>query len=390
LLALIDVVCRCNGQPVHHALYQRGVRGAAQNFSTDPHQQITNSTAVVPLHAASGSMHVTVYVGQPPQAQTLIVDTGSTLSAWTCESPSTTRRIIECGECVLTTKQHHCDYNNNSCTVEQSYTEGSSWSATEVNDLVAINSGRSIEESLDWTVSFPFGCQRHATGLFVRQYTATGILGLERTELSLIHVMYEEGLLQHNAFSLCVGGSGGYMGMGGALTNRHLEPMLYAPLYKRDKTTYTVQVKQLWVGKSCVACNAKSILPLNTGKGTIFDSGTTDTFLPLALANDFEQAWFNETGLIYTKHPFRTTFEDFLKLPTIVFVLTNKITLQVPPLHYMEVASMKRWWGTREVTNRMYVDEPDGAVLGLNTQRGYDILYESSNDRLGFAKADCS
>jgi hypothetical protein len=108
------------------------------------------------------------------------------------------------------------------------------------------------------------------------------------------------------------------------------------------------------------------------------------------LANDFEQAWFNETGLIYTKHPFRTTFEDFLKLPTIVFVLTNNITLQVPPLHYMEVASLKRWWGTREVTNRMYVDEPDGAVLGLNTQRGYDILYESSNDRLGFAKADCS
>jgi hypothetical protein len=76
-----------------------------------------------------------------------------------------------------------------------------------------------------------------------------------------------------------------------------------------------------------------------------------------------------------------------LTLPSLRFVLDGNVTLEASAETYMEGAISVPWTGTRELVNRIYVNEPEGAVLGMNMQRDYDISYDL--DRIGFARADC-
>jgi hypothetical protein len=106
------------------------------------------------------------------------------------------------------------------------------------------------------------------------------------------------------------------------------------------------------------------------------------------LANDeFTRIWEKEAGISFRKRSKRYTYDEFIRLPDIRFVFDGNASLHVTPESYMEGALAEHWVGTRELTNRIYVNEPNGAVLGMNLQRDYDIHYES--DRVGFAKADC-
>jgi hypothetical protein len=149
------------------------------------------------------------------------------------------------------------------------------------------------------------------------------------------------------------------------------------------------------------------------GMVTVVDSGTTDTFLPETLARAWEESWLRQTGRSWTTQ--RTAWynrDEFESLPNVTFYLassqrnitnTGSFPWIIPPAHYMEATSVETkqqasaaleqaylTWGPgkatrrREFTNRIYVNEPgDGAVLGLNAQRGHDILYDAENHRIG-------
>jgi hypothetical protein len=140
------------------------------------------------------------------------------------------------------------------------------------------------------------------------------------------------------------------------------------------------------------------------GKGTILDSGTTDTYLPQDISSAFEKAWLQITGQPVHNRAHRYTHDDFLNLPDLVMVFENNVTHAIPAVHYMEglpwnyqlpaeggttAAAVAAWPETRVLTSRVYVDEPRGAVLGLNAMMGHDILYDAAGGRMGFAKANC-
>lgn len=118
-----------------------GIR-SPHNASLDPYSPTTITTRVVtvPLHATTGTHHVYMSIGSPPQRQTLIVDTGSRLLAFPCHpchgcgrhaskfyshDISTTAVIPKCGSCYLSGSK--CSEFSNHCVVTQKYTEGSSW-----------------------------------------------------------------------------------------------------------------------------------------------------------------------------------------------------------------------------------------------------------------------
>ncbi|GKY99676.1 hypothetical protein MPSEU_000921600 [Mayamaea pseudoterrestris] len=387
----------------------------------DQHESIINYnvTLVVPLHEKSGTMHLNMYVGQPSVKKTLIVDTGSRLAAWKCDHAtnnketnshqlentfsSTTLQTIQCDSCQYPGAV--CS-NNDACQLTQKYTEGSSWTATEVTDLVSLELLQDDiirtmidQDALDTSgIIFRFGCQTQLTGLFQRQY-ADGILGLEQSPHSLVRQLHRQQLLPSNSFSLCLGGSSddsensgsGLLGLGGSLQSRHLHTMKYTPLVRRDKAEtglYVVQVVQVWIGGTCVACHDdRWVRAFATGPGTVLDSGTTDTYLPMQLSEEFARVWEKESGFSYYKRTKRYSYDEFLRLPDIRFVFKGNVTLQALPLAYMEGALSTRWTGRRELSNRIHVNEPKGAVLGMNVQRNHDIHYEA--DRIGFAKADC-
>ena len=160
---------------------------------------------IYPLHATKGTHHAYLYIGSPPQRQTLIVDTGSRLTAFPCQphcpdcgkhasdqfhlDMSSSHEVIPCSSCLLSNTnvldvlndglgglrgsiQSPNSCYNNKCEIEQSYTEGSSWRAFEVKDKVWLgieDKKSSAQEHKSHAVPFVFGCQVSEEGLFKEQ-----------------------------------------------------------------------------------------------------------------------------------------------------------------------------------------------------------------------------
>jgi hypothetical protein len=380
-----------------------------------------SANVTVPLHAHSGTHHVHIYIGSPPQRQTLIVDTGSRIMAFACKpcrscgthaspyfdpSLSTTYRVSKCGNCLLDGIAT-CSMFGDQCEISQKYTEGSSWSASEVEDIVWFGTSsvlESIEDHMQLAIPYAFGCQTSSKGLFKKQY-ADGILGLARHETSIIAAYTKAGAIPRNAFGLCLTPNGGHLSLGGTMpTQHHIQPMRMTPI-TRENGWYSVQVVTLLVGDTVVASSDTGLSLLkavNAGKGCLLDSGTTDTYLPASLAKAFGKAalaWTNGLTDFSSKARKKAySFQDFQQLPEITFVMANNVTLTMHAENYMEgvpffdgdTGTVQPWAGTKSLANRVYLEEAEGAVLGANAMFGYDILFDAQGHQIGIAKADCA
>jgi Xylanase inhibitor N-terminal len=426
------------------------------NYSTTTSTTRTFAAAAftVPLESASGTMHVRAFVGEPAQVQIWIVDTGSHLTATSCAplsraaplrhynpTRSSTHHALTCGMCELSQTSSSggtlcrrlvdgaddddggdATQHKRKCRVTQRYTEGSKWSAYEANDFVTLSTNNQYDEVSirQSTIPFTFGCQTSCTGLFQQQY-ANGILGLERSSVSYVSQLKQRGLIERNAFSICTnpqdgsdgGGNSsakedGRMGLGGAVAHRHVSPMQYTSIVHAEAHgMYRVEVVQVWLGNDCLVNATRNSQLLEgafnrpRGKGTVVDSGTTDTFLPSGLAAEWEDSWFRQTGRPWKRRTDSYTHASFQLLPAVTLHLARRrrdpagdesaatndskgSTLRwvIPPEHYMEASSNNGingaasssaarrtsssdhssfpWSGSRIFTNRMYVDEADG------------------------------
>mmetsp|Transcript_17304 Transcript_17304/g.28740 ORF Transcript_17304/g.28740 Transcript_17304/m.28740 type:complete len:475 (-) Transcript_17304:93-1517(-) len=393
------------------------------------------------LYQGYGTHYVDLWVGTPPQRQTVIVDTGSSVTAFPCmdcsncgsgyhidgyfqEGKSTTFEDVECKECWL----GHCSMSP-LCELSVSYQEGSSWKAYEVTDLMYAGGphDKALEQPESEAFRFHFGCQSHLTGLFKTQM-ADGIAGMEMSPSSLWKQAHTTGAIHNEAFSLCFsrqpvaskeGTGAGVMTLGGTDTRLHTTQMVYANQPK-DNGWFTVRMKAMYLrsggGESVQSNKDSSKLQkvviaedkLNSGD-VIVDSGTTDTYLSSHLAGPFMDAWHtimdgeNWDG----ETPVHLTDEELLAMPTIMIQLEgwaggnddpmaqglagtvdpahpHDIMVAVPPTHYMEY-SVK----TQKYTPRFYFIESHGGVLGANFMMGHDIHFDVANFRVGFAESEC-
>ena len=169
---------------------------------------------------------------------------------------------------------------------------------------------------------------------------------------------------------------------------------------------------------------------LNGGiAGVIVDSGTTDTYLPLAVGGPFLRAWKAAVGTSYDNEPSEMTPEEVKSLPTILLVLRGHgpsnaanvaggavgmamthagmfdpennptdgdamepvsgvdVVVAIPPGHYMEESS--RSPGT--YTSRVYFTERVHAqsILGSNFLMGHEVMFDNGRGRIGFAESRC-
>lgn len=406
--------------------------------------------AAAPLSQGYGTHYTNIWVGSPTaQRKSVIVDTGSHYTAFPCKgcnncgeehhtdpyfdpALSQTFRPFTCRQCQLgaTCKDERCYFS-------QSYTEGSSWEAYQVEDLVYLG-GRDMlamadPRNTDYAVNFMFGCQTSENGLFVTQL-ADGIMGMSAHEFTLTKQMYQKKKVEHNMFALCFrrelgtskkGVTAGVMTLGGIDSRLESSPMLFA---KNVASTgwFTVYVKNVFIraggGQRATSRTEDGqhvlkipldLAAVNSGKGVIVDSGTTDTYLHKKLAKSFASVWRTVTKKDYSHSGFLLSDDQLKRLPTILVQMRAyntrmdpslgaqamdtigyvggldptspfDVMLAIPATNYMEYSPT-----TGMYTSRLYFTETQGGVLGANAMQGHNVVFDWENGRVGFAESAC-
>eukprot|EP00577_Skeletonema_sp_RCC1716_P009770 CAMPEP_0113378104 /NCGR_PEP_ID=MMETSP0013_2-20120614/3515_1 /TAXON_ID=2843 ORGANISM="Skeletonema costatum, Strain 1716" /NCGR_SAMPLE_ID=MMETSP0013_2 /ASSEMBLY_ACC=CAM_ASM_000158 /LENGTH=666 /DNA_ID=CAMNT_0000260291 /DNA_START=10 /DNA_END=2010 /DNA_ORIENTATION=+ /assembly_acc=CAM_ASM_000158 len=330
------------------------------------------------LYQGYGTHYVDLWVGSPiPQRQTVIVDTGSGVTAFPCEectgcgdqyhtdgyfahSQSTTFRELTCDECF----RGYCSSmsGGKKCKISMSYAEGSSWTAYESMDLcyaggphdqalqvngAMVATGPNVDhidpvEAPQFAFELAFGCQISITGLFITQL-ADGIMGMENDKTAFWKQMHSKNAIPNEEFSLCFsrqdytskdGTRAGAMTLGGVDPRLHnVSPMVFAKnthmsgffgvhlraVYLREGGGLSAQTT-LDDMSSRMHRLEVSEQQLNSGK-VIVDSGTTDTYMTSRIASAFKTTWKQITGKDYSHSGMKLTPEELESLPTIIIVI---------------------------------------------------------------------
>ena len=301
------------------------------------------------------------------------------------------------------------------CTFQQSYTEGSTIQGYELEDIVwpgTSNIEQSTKIFMQLAVPMTFGCESRETGLIASQF-ADGIMGLSWKQDNIVSKMYQAGSLPYNAFSICLTKSDGFLSFGGTSASlvshkddntnnskvddnkfllgmknkkpRHLEKMKMVPISK-NFGYYSIDIKDFRLGGISITSKLSIKSIFNGGTGTIIDSGTSDTYLPKRIEKDFNRVWYQLTKQKKLTNSLQQyTDTEFERLPNITFILEGGHEWTIQPSEYMEEAKRDKGF-----YNRIYLDEPKGAVLGANAIINHDILFDMNNRVIGIARAECS
>lgn len=402
-------------------------------------------TQVAALYQGYGTHYVDLWVGTPdPQRQTLIVDTGSAITAFPCEhcshdcgkghhadsyykeTKSRTFEVVDCDDCKIGS----CSRHEDACMISANYQEGSSWRAFEASDVVYAGGPHdALLKNNRNSFRLEFGCQTRLTGFFKTQL-ADGIMGMEMSSSSIWKQMYKQGVLEEKSFALCLshqptssreGTEAGVLTLGGVDTKLHATNMVYANQLN-DKGWFVVRLKRLFLrthGGEHVQVPKQdeefvkylevdvSEEDLNSGN-VVLDSGTTDTYLSSRIYRDFNKAWKSLMGgRSYNNGSHRYTDDELLSLPTLLFQLEaydkddgdvntpglvgkldekrpTDVLVAMPPTSYMEYDPK-----SRKYASRLYFNEKRGGVLGANFMMQYDVLFDDHRGRIGFAESTC-
>jgi len=258
-----------------------------------------------------GVFTVPLSLGSPPQTLEAIVDTGSTLTAFTCagcplgecgtdhgvfdpEASATATRLA-CDDAACECGSPACACGEaGQCAYRRMYAESSSTSGVMVVDGLSLPPGLGGGNATASTARLAFGCATKETGSIHAQ-PAAGIAGLGADGVGFVDQLAAAGVLARPAFSLCLappgeggaapaGGGALLLGpglpagvAGGALISTPLVPS------KGAASFYSVALRSLALGgpdAPPLPTNPPQPGLWGAGHGVVLDSGTTFTFLP--------------------------------------------------------------------------------------------------------------
>lgn len=364
----------------------------------------TSNSQITPLYPGYGTHFSYIYVGTPPQRQSVIIDTGSHYTAFPCTG------CQQCGQHTDT----YWDLRNSStatvpkcngdkpCEFSQSYSEGSTWKAFKVVDKVFVGGvlPSIVPDANKYAIELTFGCQTFETGLF-RTQLADGIMGMGQADDSIQSLLYNEKITTSKIFALCYRIGGGVLTLGGVDQRLHLRPQISYTALKTKQGWYSVVLESVSLNAktrtNTPADNTVLKLPMdkfNAGKGTIIDSGTTDTYFPSTIKDIFTKEFERLSGVKFTSENIALTQDQLSKIPDIVFtfkrIREEDSTSTVGTFSVvMPMASYVDSVGAGKYAFRLYLTEGDGAVLGANFMLGSNVIFDTVGSRVGFAKSLC-
>lgn len=390
----------------------------AQSISLRNLADSSPSLIVTPVYQGDVHFYVDLHCGTPPQKQTVMINT---------DAPATVVPCTGCTDCgahhtlfdqsgSMTFEQSHCSSpescwggetcatssGTSFCTAGRHYFNGDHWYGKQVADFCFVGSETAVVRS-------EFACQTTASGVFRAQYP-DGTLSLSRSSpQSFIAQLFHAGKISKEAFSLCLRSSiqersseAGALTLGGSNHRLHSTAMVYTEMQGEEH--YGVHIRKIHLKTYGLRTLDVSEENLNEAP-VVIESAFSNSYFTGAINDSFRSAWKELTGDSFDQQPRYVSYNQVAALPTIVIQISgtdknptsssmlandpdhpNDVLVEITPQQYMEYNDY-----TGEYINKFELsnNKIKRTVLGANVLRGYDVLFDSTNRRIGWAVSRC-
>nr|CAD1843097.1 unnamed protein product [Ananas comosus var. bracteatus] len=351
----------------------------------------------IPAHTgnllSTGNYIVNVGIGTPKQDFSVVFDTGSDISWIQCNpcnhcypqkdplfdpAKSSTYSSISCSSDECTQLDSHSCSAYGKCRYDVKYSDNSTSTGNFGSDTLTLSPS-------DLLPNFMFGCSDSSSGIIGR---TAGLIGLGREKSSLI----SQASPKYGAvFSYCLpslSSSTGYLsiGSGGPLPpNVQYTPMIS---YASDSSSYYVKLVAIKVGGMKLDIS-QTVL---SAAGTVMDSGTVITRLPQA-AYSAMRAVFRQHMTNYTAAPALSILDTCydvsgrgkIKVPAVALVFDGGASLN---LGFDGIIYGGSSQACLAFAGNTKADEV--SIIGNTQQRKFTVVYDISNQRIGFGAHGCS
>ena len=352
--------------------------------------------------------YTNLYLGEKMQKQGYILDTGSTITTSTC-APLCTHcgthiypsynldnfsKIISCSDPKCKHVSSKCHSNTNNCSFVISYSEGSSLHGIYINELVRF--GHQYENQTGYEI--PIGCTTDENHLFYTQ-DANGIMGLANDDHNFVHILYKNGAINNNLFSICFGQIGGIFNIGEINNKTHLENITYVPMLLDRGKYFGINILSISV-------NNKTLQHYNQYAYNIFiDSGTTicyindkifEEILNIMKSECAQYSLVNACG----KYEYHSDYGHCFYFKSIQEL--NYAVENFWPIIHFNLGDYDYQWKPKYYVFNITTKKKAGACMGINKYSGnkitlgsswiigHDIIFDRKNKILGIAEADCA